>query len=124
MQQTEQIGLGDKMDTPGNSALDALAEQVLYAQAEFDTRLHGHCERFPMKEFDRLWLAVLEYASQMKGRKWIHRDVVREFSGFREHLQLEIFEIPGDALRRADRMEIVLFSDYDAYPEDDEPHDG
>ena len=112
------------MDAPKNRALDALAEQVLHARAEFDVLLHGHRKRFPVKEFDRLWLAVLEYASQMKGRKWIHRDVAREFSGFRERLQLEIFDTPGDALRRADRMEIFLFADYDAYPEDDEPHDG
>lgn len=57
----------------------------------------------------------------MKSRKWLHRDVAREFSGFREYLQLEIFDTPGDALRRADRMEIVLFSDYDAYPDDEQP---
>ena len=111
------------MDAPENRALATLAEQVLDARTEFDAQLHGHRKQFPVKEFDRLWLAVLEYASQMKGRKWIHRDVAREFSGFREYLQLEIFDIPGEALRRADRMEIVLFADYDAYPEDDEPHD-
>jgi|TARA_Y100000031_G_C8232221_1_gene391482 hypothetical protein len=111
------------MDTPGNRALDALAEQVLDARAEFDARLHGHRKRFPVKEFDRLWLAVQEYATQMKSCKWLHRDVAREFSGFREYLQLEIFDTPGDALRRADRMETVLFADYDACQEDDEPHD-
>ena len=105
----EQTGLGDKMDAPGNKALDALAERVLDARAEFDARLHGRGRRFPVEEFDRLWLAVLEYAAQMRSRKWLHRDVAREFSGFREYLQLEIFDTPGDALRRADRMEIVLF---------------
>jgi len=109
------------MDTPGNEALDALAERVLKARAEFDIRLDGRSERFPFEEFDRLWLAILAYAVQMKGRKWLHRDVAREFSGFREYLQLGIFNTPGDALRRADRMEVVLFSDYDAYPEDDDP---
>jgi hypothetical protein len=108
------------MDAPGNKALDALAERVLDARAEFDARLHGRGRRFPVDEFDRLWLAVLEYVAQMKSRKWLHRDVAREFSGFREYLQLEIFDTPGDALRRADRMEVVLFADYDAYPEDDE----
>lgn len=73
-----------------------------------------------MEEFDKLWQAVLDYAVQMKSRKWLHRDVAREFSGFREYLQLEIFDTPGDALRIADWMEIMLFAGYDAYPEDDE----
>ncbi len=94
------------------------------ARVEFETRLPERGKRFPVEEFDRLWLAVLEYATQMKKRKWLHRDVVREFSGFREYLQLEIFNTPGDALRRADRMEILLFNDYDAYPEDDDPPEG
>ena len=111
------------MDTPGNRALDAAAEQVLNARAEFDARLNEHSKRFPMKEYDRLWNAVLEYTAQMKSRKWLHRDLAREFSGFCEYLQLEIFNTPDHALRRADRMEILLFSDYDAYPEDVEPHD-
>ncbi len=109
------------MNTPGNVALDVLAKRVLEARAEFDARLDGRGRRFPMEEFDRLWQAVAEYAAQMKGRKWLHRDVAREFSGFREYLQLEIFDTPGDALQRADRMESVLFADYDAYPEDDRP---
>ena len=108
------------MDTPENKTLDALAERVLEARVEFETRLPERGKRFPVEEFDRLWLAVLEYATQMKKRKWLHRDVVREFSGFREYLQLEIFNTPGHALRRADRMEILLFNDYDAYPEDDD----
>ena len=108
------------MNTPGNAALDVLAKRVLEARTELDARLDRRGSRFPMEEFDRLWQAVAEYAAQMKSRMWLHRDVAREFSGFREYLQLEIFDTPGDALRRADRMEIVLFADYDAYPEDDE----
>lgn len=95
----------------------------MQARAEFNARLDGHSKQFPVKEFDRLWLAVLEYAAQMKGSKWLHRNVARDFSGFREYLELEIFNTPGHALRRADRMEIILFSDYDAYPDDDEPQD-
>ena len=108
------------MDTPENKTFDALAERVLEARVEFETQLPERGKRFPVEEFDRLWLAVLDYATQMKKRKWLHRDVVREFRGFREYLQLEIFNTPGDALRRADRMEILLFDDYDPYPEDDD----
>jgi len=108
------------MDTPEKKTLDALAERVLEARVEFETRLPERGKRFPVEEFGRLWLAVLEYATQMKERKWLHRDVVREFIGFREYLQLEIFNTPVGALRRAERMEILLFDDYDAYPEDDD----
>jgi len=111
------------MDTPKNRVLDGVAEQVMEARAEFDAQLERHGGQFPTREYDRLWIAVLEYTSQMKSREWLHRDVAREFRGFREYLQLEIFNTPGPALRRADRMENLLFSDYDAYPEDDEPHD-
>ena len=109
------------MDNPGNKRLDALAKRVLHARADFDSRLSACGKRFPMEEFEFLWLAVLEYATQMKNRTWIHRDVAQGFSGFREYLELEIFNTPGDALRRTDRMEVLLFSDYDAYPDDDEP---
>jgi hypothetical protein len=78
------------MDNPGNKVLDALAERVLHARAEFDSRLSERGERFPAEEFDKLWLAILEYTTQMKNRRWLHRDVAREFSGFREYLQLEL----------------------------------
>ena len=111
------------MNAPGNKALDTLAQQVLEARVEFEAGLqHKGRRRFPVEKFDRLWSVVLEYSTAMSGLNWLHRDVAREFSGLREYLELEIFNTPGDALRRADRMEVILFSDYDAYPDDDEPH--
>jgi hypothetical protein len=90
------------MDALENPALDALAERVLKAYAEFDARLGKRGRRFPLAEFDRLWRAVLEYSAAMKSLKWLHRDVAREFSGFREYLELESFKTPSDAVRRAD----------------------
>lgn len=76
-----------------------------------------------MKEFDRLWLAVTEYSAAMKGLNWLHRDVAREISGFREYLQLELFKTPSDVLRRADQMESILFADQDPYLDYDDPPD-
>ena len=108
------------MGTTEKATLDAMAERVMTACAEFDARLPVRGTRFPVKEFERLWRAVLQYATEMKGQNWLHRNVAKEFNGFREYLQLEIFKTPGDALRRADRMECLLFADYDAYPEDDD----
>ena len=109
------------MDALENPVLDALAERVLEAYAEFDARLGKRGRRFPVAEFDRLWRAVLEYSAAMKSLKWLHRDVAREFSGFREYLELESFKTPSDAVRRADQMECILFAGYDPYPDDDEP---
>ncbi len=109
------------MSAPGITELDTLAQRVLEARAEFDAGLGGNRRRFPLGEFDQLWTAVLEYSAAMRGRNWLHRDVAREFSGFREYLELEILATPSNVLRRTDRMECILFADYDAYPEDDEP---
>jgi len=109
-----------KMDVLENPVLDALAERVLEAHAEFDARLVRRGRRFPTVEFDRLWRAVLEYSAAMKSLKWLHRDVAREVSGFREYLRLECFNTPSDAVRRADQMECILFAGYDPYLDDDE----
>lgn len=109
------------MDALENPVLDALAERVLEAYAEFDARLGKRGRRFPVAEFERLWRAVLEYSAAMKSLKWLHRDVAREFSGFREYLELESFKTPSDAVRRADQMECILFAGYDPYLDDDEP---
>ncbi len=110
-----------KMDALENPTLDALANRVLEAHAEFDARLGERGRRFPVAEFDRLWRTVVEYSAAMKSLKWLHRDVARVLSGLREYLELERFKTPGDAVRRADQMECILFADYDPYPDDDEP---
>ncbi len=106
-------------------AVDALADRLLSARAQFDMRLHESRSRFPEKEFDRFWQTFQEYRAGMRGLDWLHRDVAREISGLREYLELEEFMTPGKALAIADRMECILFSDYDPYCDDDElPLDG
>jgi hypothetical protein len=109
-----------RIDPPGNVELDALAQRVLEARAELDSRLHESGRRFPVAAIEMLWRAVLDYSAAMKGLKWLHRDVVRELSGFREYLELATFKTPPDVLQTADRMECILFAGYDPYPEDDE----
>ena len=110
-----------KMDDLESPTLDALAKRIMDAHAAFDARLGGRGRRFPDAEFDRLWRAVLEYSAAMTGLNWLHRDVARTLSGFREYLELEIFGTPPDSVRRADQMECVLFCDYDPYQDGDEP---
>jgi len=100
-------------DFPPGRSIKAL---VRAAYSKFDARLHGKRKLFPEAELFELWQALQQYCGLMKGLDWIHRDVAREISGFREHLQLQEFGIPGEALALADRMECLLFSDYDAYP--------
>ena len=92
-----------------------MAALVLAARSKFDARLHGKRKLFPEEELLELWQALQQYCGLMKGLDWIHRDVAREISGFREYLQLQEFGTPGEALALADRMECLLFSDYDAY---------
>ncbi len=109
------------MATRGNEALDASAVRLLEARGELDARLYGPSKRFPAREFNRLWLAFLEYSAQTTHRNWLHGDVAREFRDLPEYLQLEIFDTPGEALRTAERMESILFGDHDPFPEDEEP---
>lgn len=97
-----------------------MAQRVLEARAELDTRLHETGKRFPVAATEMLWRSVLEYSAAMKGLKWLHRDVVRELSGLREYLELATFKTPPDVLQIADRMECILFAGHDPYPEDDE----
>jgi hypothetical protein len=103
------------MTHPERELVDAMAALVLAANSKFDARLHGKRKLFPEEELLELWQALQQYCGLMKGLDWIHRDVAREISGFREYLQLQEFGTPGEALALADRMECLLFSDYDAY---------
>lgn len=109
------------MNDTKRKAVDVLATRLLAACAEFDTRLQENRGCFPDKEFGRLWQTVREYCAGMKGLGWLHREVAREISGLREYLQLEEFRTPGKALAMADRMECILFSDYDPYFRGEEP---
>ena len=104
-----------------NTELNTLAHRVMDAYVEFDARLGDKQERFPVTQFDQLWRAFHDYCAAMKGRSWLHRDVARVVNGLRVDLGLQIFATPSGVLRRVDRMECLLFSDYDAYPDDNEP---
>jgi hypothetical protein len=109
------------MTYPERELVDSMAAVVLAAYSKFDARLHGKRKMFPEQELFGLWQALQQYCGLMKGLGWIHRDVAREISGFREYLQLPKFGAPGEALALADRMECLLFSDYDAHSDGGEP---
>lgn len=92
---------------------DGHVTQLLQAREEFDAQLHARRTRFPRAEFDRLWECVRAYYNAMRGRDWIHRTVAREFSGFREYLEIVAPSVASDVLAVADRMECMVLSDTD-----------
>ncbi|MFT3768457.1 MAG: hypothetical protein QM820_34345 [Minicystis sp.] len=99
-----------------------LAEAVAKARGALDVALAGG-RRWPRAEFQRLTEAVLAYTRSTAGEEMIHRTVASAVSGLREDLELAGRRVPGDALAEADRLEVMLFSDYDPHFEGDEPPD-
>ena len=71
----------------GDGMLKALADRVVEAHAELDEHLGK--SRFPTVEFDKLRLAVFDYAMAMQERDWLHRDVANVVNGLRDYLQLK-----------------------------------
>jgi len=51
----------------------------------------------------------------------IHRNVAAAVNGLRSIIELESFHAPGEAIYDADRLECMLFREYDPYFEGDEP---
>lgn len=99
--------------------LKALADRVVEANAALDEHLGK--SRFPSAEFDELRQTVFDYAMAMQDRDWLHRDVANVVNGLRDYLQLECHNAPSDILWKADQMESLIFSGYDAYPDQGGP---
>jgi hypothetical protein len=99
---------------------DELAEAVVAARVELDVALAGG-KRWPRAEFLRLVEAVLAYTRATTGRQMIHRGVACAVSGLREYLDVASKRVPGSALAEADRLEVLVFSDYDPRFDGDEP---
>jgi hypothetical protein len=97
-----------------------LAEAVAQARGALDVALAGS-RRWPRAEFQRLTEAVLAYTQSTTGEEMIHRTVASAISGLREYLELAGKRVPGKALAEADRLEVMLLSDYDPHFEGDEP---
>jgi hypothetical protein len=97
-----------------------LAKTVVRARGELDVALAGK-RQWPRAEFQRLAEAVLTYARSTAGEQMIHRAVARAVSGLREYLEVAGKRVPSEALAEADRLETMLFSDYDPHFEGDEP---
>ena len=100
--------------------VDRLAEEVLNAYLEFESRLVRK-GRFPNSHFKVFFDAVVCYVESTKDAKMIHRSVASAVSGLREILSLQTSLASDRAIADADRLECMLFSGYDPHFEGDEP---
>lgn len=103
-----------------NTDSDILAEDVMNAYVEFEMHLHEKGP-FPMKHFRAFFEATVLYVKSMHGNTMIHRNVAAAVNGLRSIIELESFHAPGEAIYDADRLECMLFREYDPYFEGDEP---
>ena len=105
---------------PEDTKLRALADRVIDAYGELDDRLGKR--HFPVAEFNRFWRTVFDYSSAMSERNWLHRDVAGVVNGLCDYLEIEHHKVPSDVWWKIDQMEVLLFSDYNAYPEHGAPY--
>ncbi len=108
------------MSLIGNTDIDILAEDVMNAYVEFESRLHGK-GRFPNGHFKAFFDPVVCYLEATKDAKMIHRSVASIVSGLSEILTLQTLRVPDGAVADADRLECMLFSGYDPHFEGNEP---
>lgn len=107
-----------------DNKLNKLADKVLQAHYEFDSKLHSKRHRkYPRDEFELLFESVKEYSDCVGEGDLIHRNVAKEISGLREYLEIPSFRTPGEILAKADRMEVILFSSHDPDFDGFEPPD-
>lgn len=103
-----------------NTDSDKLAEDVMNAYAEFEMHFHGKGP-FPMLYFKAFFEAVVRYTESIKNSPMVHRKVASAVNGLREMLELKAAHATGQAIIDADRLECMLFSEYDPFFEGDEP---
>ena len=74
---------------------DELAERVMKAFAEFNSRLYAK-GRFPKTQFRVFFDAVMHYVEATKENFMIHRSVANAVNDLREILELESSRPPGE----------------------------
>ena len=102
-----------------DSDTDKLAENVMDAYVEFQSRFNGKGP-FPMNYFQTFFEVAVRYIESVKNSPMIHRNVASTISDLREILELTSSRTPG-GIADVDRLECMLFSEYDPYFEGHEP---
>lgn len=101
------------------SAKDRSATVVLQRWLDFQNALSGTSTR--CNKFRSFVEAVRRYIELSKGDPLIHRKVAQAINGLADFLEVERKRVPGDVLSEAERLECLLFGDYDPHFEGDEP---
>jgi len=102
------------------SAKDRSAAVVLQRWLDFQSALSDK-RKYPVQEFKSFVEAARRYIALSKGDPLIHRNVANAINGLTDSLEVERKRVPGDVLREAERLECLLFAEYDPHFEGDEP---
>jgi len=103
-----------------NSEKDRLAAEVEDRWVDFQNALSNQ-RRYTVEQFRAFWDAGKRYAELTRNHPLIHRKVAGAINGLREFLSFERKRVPGTIIADADRLESLLFSEYDPYFDGDEP---
>ena len=103
-----------------DSDTDKLAANVMDAYVEFQSQFNGKGP-FPMNYFQTFFEVAVRYIESVKNSPMIHRNVASVISDLREILELTSSRTPGRAIADADRLECMLFCEYDPYFKGHEP---
>jgi hypothetical protein len=100
---------------------DQLAAEAINLWGDFQESLSSSRRKYPIHQFHAFWAATKRYAELTKGDVVIHKRVVAAVHGLVDFLSAERKRVPSDVLRDAERLECLLFMEYDPCFEDDEP---
>jgi len=102
------------------SAKDRSAAVVLQRWLDFQNTLSSE-RKYPVQQFKSFVEAARRYIELTKGDPLIHRNVAKAINGLTDFLEVERKRVPGDVLSEAERLECLLFGEYDPHFEGNEP---
>ncbi len=93
---------------------------VLQRWLDFQNTLSSE-RKYPVQQFKSFVEAARRYIELTKGDPLIHRNVAKAINGLTDFLEVERKRVPGDVLSEAERLECLLFGEYDPHFEGNEP---
>jgi hypothetical protein len=100
---------------------DALAAIVEERWVDFQMSLSDSKRKYPAQQFKKFAQAVRSYIEQSRDGPLVHRRVVQVVNGLADCLKEERNRIPNEILEEADRLECLMFAEYDPHFGGDEP---
>jgi hypothetical protein len=101
------------------SEKDFLVAEVAERHVGFEMAFSDK-RKHPVREFRAFWEAGLRYAELTKRDPLTHRSVVSAVKGLKDFVTAGRRRVPEQVVRDAERLESLLFSEYDPYFEGDE----